>query len=140
MEDRREFLEYYYDYLFYRRFDNEDFVGILESEPEGQPAHQHNSLQNPISVFKYEPKEIERCLDCSICMEIIPKMDYCTLDCKHTYCYSCIYQYLQYTKQNQKIPVCALCRNMYKNIYTYHWNHFHSISKITSDIFSGNAL
>jgi hypothetical protein len=55
--------------------------------------------------------------ECAICLEKCKNTKGVLLDCKHTFCGSCISASLDICSSNYKDPTCALCRNTYKNVY-----------------------
>ena len=56
--------------------------------------------------------------ECAICLEKCKNTQGVLLDCKHTFCGSCITTSLDICSSNYYMdPTCALCRNAYKNVY-----------------------
>lgn len=91
-------------------------------------------------IFSIELKiikesEISSQLDeCAICIEQISQDKYCKLLCNHSFCSSCIFQYIETLyKSNREDPVCPLCRNTITDIMITKSNYkncLHSITKI----------
>ena len=91
-------------------------------------------------IFSIELKiikenEISSQLDeCAICIEQISQDKYCKLLCNHSFCSSCIFQYIETLyKSNREDPVCPLCRNTITDVMITKSNYkncLHSITKI----------
>lgn len=72
--------------------------------------------------------------ECAICIEQISRDKYCKLLCNHSFCSSCIFQYIETLyKSNREDPACPLCRTTitYVMITKSNYNNcLHSITKI----------
>ena len=87
-----------------------------------------------IEVFcaEFDPAAKKRCFDCSICMDTHLEINSVSLNCKHTFCYSCISNYLQHNKTKKTTPTCALCRAVYKSIEIPDYHNLLSIADIVN--------
>ena len=75
------------------------------------------------------PSQID---ECAICIEQISRDKYCKLLCNHSFCSSCIFQYIETLyKSNREDPVCPLCRNTITDIMITKSNYKHCLHSIT---------
>ena len=72
--------------------------------------------------------------ECAICFEKISRDRYCNLLCNHSFCSSCIFQYIETLyKSNREEPTCPLCRKTITDVMITKSNYnncLHSITKI----------
>ena len=87
-----------------------------------------------IEVFcsEFDPSAKTRHFDCAICMDTHLEVNSVSLNCKHTFCYSCISTYLQHNKPKNAKLTCALCRAEYTSIEIPDYNNLLSISDIVN--------
>jgi hypothetical protein len=90
--------------------------------------------KNEIEVFcmEFDPDINTKQFECAICMETQPAMESVVLKCKHTFCYSCISNYITHNKQNHKKSCCALCRESFTTLEIPDLNHMLSIMDIVN--------
>jgi hypothetical protein len=75
-----------------------------------------NNIQRNIR-FVFEDCHItEDDKNCPICMETKQPSDICRLNCKHTFCHHCIFQYIE---RNQQYSTCPLCRHLISSLHIH---------------------
>lgn len=70
--------------------------------------------------------------DCSICIDKISTDKYCKLLCNHSFCSSCVFQYIKTLyKSNKDDPVCPLCRDKITYIMVTQSNYKNCLQSIS---------
>lgn len=104
-EDRNE--------LFPTRLEFQDFALYIFDEERSQST-------NPLAQIKIitvivddeiEAEMKKENFECPICYNSISQWDAVLLNCKHTFCGTCIVTHLEMHKNTH--PACALCRSQY---------------------------